>query len=94
MRPRIGITSWHYRDDDERWEAVLDAYTKAVLGAGGLPVILPITSGEPTVIEDYLNPIDEDMMDASGILDRCLVGRRVGYGRRVEEDEVCHAPGL
>ena len=43
---------------------------------------------------NYLNPIDEDMMDAGGILDRCLVGRRIGYGRRVEEDEVCHAAGL
>ena len=42
MRPRIGITSWHHRDDDERWEAVLDSYARAVLEADGLPVILPI----------------------------------------------------
>ena len=44
-------------------------------------------------LDDY-DPIDEDMMDAGGILERRLVGRRIGYGRRVEEDEVCHAPGL
>ncbi|MBI3780020.1 MAG: gamma-glutamyl-gamma-aminobutyrate hydrolase family protein [candidate division NC10 bacterium] len=41
MRPRIGITSWHHRDDEERWEAVLDGYSRAVLDAGGLPLILP-----------------------------------------------------
>ena len=49
MRPRIGITSWHHRDEEERWEAVLDSYTKAVLGAGGLPVILPIPPTEPVL---------------------------------------------
>ena len=49
MRPRIGITSWHYRDDEERWEAVLDSYTRAVLEAGGLPVILPIAPTEPVL---------------------------------------------
>ncbi len=58
MRPRIGITSWHYRDEEERWEAVLDAYTRAVLEAGGLPVILPIARAEPAVVEDYLGTID------------------------------------
>jgi putative glutamine amidotransferase len=47
MRARIGITSWHYRDDEERWEAVLDGYTRAVLEAGGLPLILPIPHAEP-----------------------------------------------
>src|SRR3990172_9272554 len=49
VRPRIGITSWHYRDDEERWEAVLDSYTRAVLEAGGLPVILPIVLAEPAL---------------------------------------------
>jgi putative glutamine amidotransferase len=58
MRPRIGITSWHYRDDEERWEAVLDAYTRAVLEAGGLPVILPIAIAEAALVEEYLEAID------------------------------------
>ena len=71
MRPRIGITSWHYQDDEERWEAVLDAYAKAVLEAGGLPVILPVAAAEPvlspernrsvegpTVVQEYLEMID------------------------------------
>src|SRR3990172_7524001 len=49
MRPRIGITSWHHGDDEERWEAVLDAYTRAVLEVGGLPVILPIAIAEPVL---------------------------------------------
>jgi putative glutamine amidotransferase len=58
VRPRIGITSWHYRDDEERWEAVLDSYTRAVLEAGGLPVILPIATAEPALVEEYLETID------------------------------------
>ena len=49
MRPRIGITSWHHGDEEERWEAVLDAYTRAVLEVGGLPVILPIAIMEPVL---------------------------------------------
>ena len=47
MRPRIGITSWHHRDGEERWEAILDGYTRAVLEAGGLPLILPIPHAAP-----------------------------------------------
>src|SRR3972149_2930145 len=58
VRPRIGITSWHHRDDEERWEAVLDAYTRAVLEVGGLPVILPITPTEP-VLSAPTQPFDE-----------------------------------
>lgn len=58
MRPRIGITSWHYRDDDERWEAVLEGYPRAILEAGGLPLILPIACTEPTLPEAYLDAID------------------------------------
>jgi len=58
MRPRIGITSWHYRDDDERWEAVLEGYSRAVLEAGGLPLILPIACAEPAMVEAYLEAID------------------------------------
>jgi len=58
MRPRIGITSWHHRDDDERWEAVLDSYARAVLEADGLPVILPIASAETVLVQEYLETID------------------------------------
>jgi putative glutamine amidotransferase len=58
MRPRIGITSWHYWDDEERWETVLEGYSRAVLGAGGLPLILPVASAEPALIEAYLETID------------------------------------
>ena len=58
VRPRIGITSWHHRDDEECWEAVLDTYTKAVLKAGGLPVILPITLADSALVEEYLEMID------------------------------------
>lgn len=58
MRPRIGITSWHHRDDDERWEAVLEGYPRAVLEAGGLPLILPIAHPASTLTEAYLDAID------------------------------------
>jgi len=58
MRSRIGITSWHYQEGDERWEAVMEGYTRAVLEAGGLPLILPIASTEPILIEGYLEAID------------------------------------
>lgn len=58
MRPRIGITSWHHRDDDERWEAVLEGFPHAVLEAGGLPLILPIPNADPALIEAYLQTID------------------------------------
>jgi putative glutamine amidotransferase len=58
MRPRIGITSWHYRDDDERWEAVLEGYSHAVFEAGGLPLILPIPHAESVPAEAYLETID------------------------------------
>ncbi|MCZ7625162.1 MAG: hypothetical protein C3F12_10665 [Candidatus Methylomirabilota bacterium] len=58
MRPKIGITSWHYQDNDERWEAILEGYPRAVLEAGGLPLILPIASREPALAEAYLEAID------------------------------------
>ncbi len=58
MRPRIGITSWHYQDDDERWEAILEGYPRAVLTAGGLPLILPIPHVESVPAEAYLDTID------------------------------------
>jgi len=66
VRPRIGITSWHHRDDEERWEAVLEGYSRAVLDAGGLPLILPVACAEPALspvegpalVEAYLEAID------------------------------------
>ncbi len=93
MRPRIGITSWHYRDDEERWEAVLDAYTKAVLLAGGLPVILPIIPTEPALsrveagaepsrsgpalIEEYLETIDGLILTGGADIHPSLYGEIV-----------------
>jgi putative glutamine amidotransferase len=58
IRPCIGITSWHRRDGDqlERWEAIRDNYTGAVLAAGGLPVILPIA--DTALAPAYLARLD------------------------------------
>src|SRR5574337_140422 len=66
MRPKIGITTWHHRDDDERWQAILQAYPRAVLQAGGLPLILPIPYAGPALSpvegpalpEAYVDAID------------------------------------
>jgi putative glutamine amidotransferase len=60
MQSRIGITSWHRGDRDglERWEAIRDNYTGAILAAGGLPLILPIPGDEPGLIAGYLDVVD------------------------------------
>lgn len=81
MRPKIGITSWHYRDGDERWEAVLEDYAKAVLEAGGLPLILPTTRAESALINAYLETINGLILTGGAdihpvwygqtVLDRC-----------------------
>ena len=77
MRPRIGITSWHHRDDEERWEAVLDAYTRAVLEAGGLPVILPIALAEPALVKEYLEVIDGLIMTGGADIHPSFYGQIV-----------------
>jgi putative glutamine amidotransferase len=57
-RPRIGVTSWHHPDREERWEYVRDNYTRSVYRAGGLPIILPMPSGDPGVLDEYLAAVD------------------------------------
>lgn len=81
MRPTIGMTSWRYQDDDERWEAILDGYPRAVLEAGGLPLILPAISPAPAVAEAYLGIVDGLILTGGAdihpsfygqtVLDRC-----------------------
>ncbi len=57
-RPRIGVTSWHHKDSEERWEYVRDNYTRSVYQAGGLPIIFPMPSADPAVLDDYLAGVD------------------------------------
>ena len=57
-RPRIGVTSWHHKDLEETWEYVRDNYTRSVFRAGGLPIILPMSSHEPVVLDEYLTNLD------------------------------------
>jgi len=57
-RPRIGVTSWHHPDREERWEYVRDNYTRSVFRAGGLPIILPMSSHDPVVLDEYLANLD------------------------------------
>jgi putative glutamine amidotransferase len=99
MRPRIGITSWHHRDDEERWEAVLDGYSRAVLDAGGLPLILPtphaLSSAEArpehsrsgsAIIEEYLEAIDGIIMTGGADIHPSFYGQIV-LERCAEIDE-------
>ena len=60
MRPRIGITSWHRADKDklERWVAIRDTYTGAILAAGGLPFVLPIAGEDPDLLAEYLGHVN------------------------------------
>lgn len=58
MRPRIGVTSWHHQDGDERWEFVKEPYTRAVAEAGGLPVILPIAANDLGMAPEYVEGLD------------------------------------
>lgn len=68
MRPKIGITSWHYQDNDERWEAILEGYPRAVLEAGGLPLILPIPSLESTLSGESTNMAEAYADTVDGLL--------------------------
>ncbi|HWQ69365.1 MAG TPA: gamma-glutamyl-gamma-aminobutyrate hydrolase family protein [Patescibacteria group bacterium] len=85
MRPRIGITSWHYQDDDECWNALLEGYSHAVLEAGGLPLILPIPYTEPvlspvegpTLTEAYLNAIDGLLLTGGADIHPSFYGQTV-----------------
>jgi putative glutamine amidotransferase len=77
MRPRIGITSWHHQDNEERWEAVLDGYTSAVWEAGGLPLILPIAPAEPALVEEYLDAIDGLIMTGGADIHPSFYGQIV-----------------
>jgi len=87
-RPRIGITSWHHRDEEERWEAVLEGYSRAVLEAGGLPLILPIVGAEPalspepcrsgpTLVEEYMQAIDGLIMTGGADIHPSFYGQIV-----------------
>jgi putative glutamine amidotransferase len=60
MRPKIGVTSWHRRDQDglERWEAIRDTYTGAIRLAGGVPLILPIVGDDTDLLVEYLDAVD------------------------------------
>ncbi len=57
-RPRIGVTSWHHKDSEERWEYVRDNYTRSVFRGGGLPIILPMPGADPSVLDEYLAGVD------------------------------------
>lgn len=98
MRPKIGMTSWHYQDNEERWEAILEDYPCAVREAGGLPLMLPTTSSSPDMARAYVETIDGLILTGGAdihpslygdtVLDRC---GEIDEARDRFEVELVHA---
>lgn len=77
MRPRIGI-SCHPRVVDAgsgptRAHTVSDFYVRAVVQAGGAPLLLPII--EPELIPDLLHAVDGLLLTGGGDVDPAVYGR-------------------
>jgi putative glutamine amidotransferase len=56
-KPLIGITSYTYRDKMGLYSRVFADYSRSLIGAGGIPVILPQVS-DPSLTGEYLDRID------------------------------------
>ncbi|CAN5695995.1 gamma-glutamyl-gamma-aminobutyrate hydrolase family protein [soil metagenome] len=67
MLPRIGITSSPFISDGPPLETLTRGYVDAVLGAGGLPIIIPIL--EPGLADEVLDTIDGLIMSGGGDVD-------------------------
>lgn len=63
MRPLIGITASHKNDFNAFYSP--KNYTKAIIEAGGLPIILPITSNEE-IVKQYLPKLDGVLLAGGG----------------------------
>ena len=84
MRPIIGITAnymFHgaaeYQEGigapDQAWQKLADDYVTAVERAGGLPLILPIVSGEDTA-KELLERVDGVLFSGGSDIDPLLFG--------------------
>src|SRR5207244_12663515 len=59
MRPLIGITcATHSTDSGRRWFGVFQSYARAVISAGGAPVLIPSLGASDT---DSLRPLFESL---------------------------------
>ncbi|MFW6022733.1 MAG: gamma-glutamyl-gamma-aminobutyrate hydrolase family protein [Halanaerobiaceae bacterium] len=71
LKKLIGITSNH---TESYREYILNAcYAEAIIAAGGLPVILPVSSNK-IVIEEYVNKIDGLLLTGGSDIDPLIYG--------------------
>lgn len=57
MKPIIGVTVDKITSDGYGYEKINECNLKALIAAGGIPLMLPLT-GDDDLIEDYLNIVD------------------------------------
>ncbi len=88
QRPVIGITCGSSRNDPRaktEQDRLNCAYSRAVLEAGGIPVILPMLKGFNTV--DYLERIDGLLLSGGADIDPALYGEMTRHDS-VEVDSI------
>ncbi len=81
-RPRIGLTVGRERIDGRVFDAVPQEYARAVVGAGGLPLVLPPLP--PDAASDVADQLDGVLLTGGGDLEPS----RYGADRRPETDLV------
>lgn len=86
MRPIIGVTS-NYSDDDMRfvaqglgargqeWSVIANDYSDAIIEAGGIPVVIPITEDEE-YLEKIADLIDGLLLTGGADINPLLAGQR------------------
>lgn len=86
MKPIIGVTS-NYTDDDktfmekglgargQEWSAIANDYTDAIIKAGGIPIVIPITE-DKKYLEQISNLIDGLLLTGGADIDPILYGER------------------
>lgn len=78
-KPVIGITP-NYKIYEDNYSLAAN-YTKSILAAGGLPLILPLTNNKK-IIKEYLNVLDGILLSGGGDIDPLIYGQEpiVGMG--------------
>lgn len=81
-RPRIGITTWPrpvpVGDLEEPNETVPRAYVRAIVKAGGLPVLLPVVDADD--VDALLDVVDSLVVSGGGDVDPATYGQAATTG--------------